>query len=90
MPRPIGSHAVGDALILIGIYETSRSGTDLLRLCLFDARLRLAPCCRGCRGWGGLERIFVEGVEHGREITLAGIGQQRHDALAAVFGALGQ
>ena len=85
MPRPIGSHAVGDALILIGIYETSRSGTDLLRLCLFDARQRLAPCCRG-----GLERIFVEGVEHGREITLAGIGQQRHDALAAVFGALGQ
>ena len=39
---------------------------------------------------GGVERIFVEGVEHSREITLAGIGQQRHDALAAVFGALGQ
>lgn len=37
----------------------------------------------------GLEGIFVEGVEHGAEVALARVGQERHHALALVLGARG-
>ena len=38
---------------------------------------------------GGLEGIVLESVEHGREVTLAGIGQQHYNLLTFVLGTLG-
>ena len=35
------------------------------------------------------QRIVLEGVEHGGEVALAGIGQQYYDPLALVLRALG-
>ena len=36
-----------------------------------------------------LEGIFLESVEHGREIALTRIGQQDHNVLVLISGALG-
>ena len=37
-----------------------------------------------------LQRILVKGVEHGREVTLACVGENGYDGLALVLGTLCQ